>query len=449
MDGPLNRFAKELALLLGVALALCSAGAELGEESPAPAAVASVHSERIDYRSKTDQWRQVLRRDPSNREAHIRLAGALLEEGAGEAAITACRAGLAVDSTLVPLYGILAAVYAREGRYMQAIDNLEKAVKLQPDYAVGYANLGGMYTKLGRYEQAEQSLERARDLAPERPSIHRRLGELYLNTDRPRAAARQLEQAARLNPDEGVVFYLAGKAHEALGHNEEAWPAYRKAARLDISLEEALFRVAALGRRLGYKAEADSALQAFHRLRQIGEQDRALAIQKHKLRTAVLNTPENPSYHYDLGVFFAHLGYHDEAVNKFDRVLQMRPEDFTTMTRKGNVLAALGKTIAALEFYGQALRLAPDFPPAHISAAHAYMQMNRPGTALEHYAKAVELVPEAPMIWYQLARCQVALKQLQAAETSLETGLQKATSNQNLRLKLEALLAKVRKREGL
>ena len=90
-----------------------------------------------------------------------------------------------MDSTIVPLYGILAAVYAREGRYMQAIDNLEKAVKLQPDYAVGYANLGGMYTKLGRYEQAEQSLERARNLAPERPSIHRRLGELYLNTDRP------------------------------------------------------------------------------------------------------------------------------------------------------------------------------------------------------------------------------------------------------------------------
>ncbi|MDE2810293.1 MAG: tetratricopeptide repeat protein [Gemmatimonadota bacterium] len=449
MDGPLNRFAKEPALLLGAALALCSACAELRGESPAPAAVASVHSERIDYHSKTDQWRQVLRRDPSNREAHIRLAGALLEEGAGEAAIAACRAGLAVDSTLVPLYGILAAVYAREGRYMQAIDNLEKAVKLQPDYAVGYANLGGMFTKLGRYEQAEQSLERARDLAPERPSIHRRLGELYLNTDRPQAAARQFEQAARLNPDEGVVFYLAGKASEALGHNEEAWQAYRKAVQLDISLEEALFRVAVLGRRLGYKAEADSALQAFHRLRQIDEQGRDLAIQKHKFRTAVLNTPENPSYHYDLGVFFARLGYHDEAVNKFDRVLQMRPEDFTTMTRKGNVLAALGKTAAALEFYGQALRLAPDFPPAHISAAHAYMQMNRPRTALEHYAKAVELVPEAPVIWYQLAKCQVALKQLPEAETSLETGLQRATSNQDLRLKLEALLAKVRNREGL
>ena len=53
MDGPLNRFAKELALLLGVVLALCSACAELGEES-AGTGCGSLRSFRTDRLPQQD-----------------------------------------------------------------------------------------------------------------------------------------------------------------------------------------------------------------------------------------------------------------------------------------------------------------------------------------------------------------------------------------------------------
>ena len=443
MSSLFDCLAIRFAALLGIGALLWAGCADQGEEAGTPVSVpesageTAALSRRLEYRTAAEKYRQAVRQDPLDLNAHIGLAQVLLEEGTGEEAIAACRAGLVVDSTSVPLHSILAAVYSREGRYAPAIKALEKAVKFQPDYAVGHANLGGMYTRLGRFEEAEQSLAQASALQPGRPSIRRRLGELFLQTNRPQAALGEFEQVLKLNPEEGVVHYLLGKTYEALGRHEEAWQAYTRASRLDLSLEEAFFRAAQLGRRLGHRAAADSALKAFGRLQQIGKQDRDLANQKKKLKSAVLNTPENPSYHYELGLFFARLGYYPEALNKFDRVLQMRPEDHVTLTRKGNVLFHLQEREAALELYLQALRLAPDFPAAHTSAAQAYLQMNQFETALDHFRRVVELAPRAPVAWYNLARCLMGLKQVAAADSALEAGLQVAGGDQ--RQRLEAL----------
>jgi Flp pilus assembly protein TadD len=71
-----------------------------------------------------------------------------------------------------------------EGRYPEAVESLEQAVSLQPDYAAALVSLGDALTGAGRRDAARSVLERARAraLAQKHPSlaeeIDRRITEL-------------------------------------------------------------------------------------------------------------------------------------------------------------------------------------------------------------------------------------------------------------------------------
>jgi len=54
----------------------------------------------------------------------------------------------------------------REGRYGEAIEEYNKAIELNPNYAIAYAERGQAYFELGQYDLAIPDLAKAIELDP-------------------------------------------------------------------------------------------------------------------------------------------------------------------------------------------------------------------------------------------------------------------------------------------
>ena len=87
----------------------------------------------------------------------------------------------------------------KSGKYANAAVEFERAVKLNPDFAVGYNNLGATYNSLARYEDAIVALRRAIQLAPKYAEAHYDLGVAFHNLGRYGEAIEAYERAIHFN----------------------------------------------------------------------------------------------------------------------------------------------------------------------------------------------------------------------------------------------------------
>lgn len=84
----------------------------------------------------------------------------------------------------------LGRVANQEGRYSQAIQELQQAIALNPKYADAYAELGLLHLKQKAYAQAERSLRKALEINPDCYTANLNLLILYQRTKDPRADAQ-------------------------------------------------------------------------------------------------------------------------------------------------------------------------------------------------------------------------------------------------------------------
>lgn len=353
----------------------------------------------------------------------VELARAHLQEGQFTQTIDVCQAGLAVDSTSAELLNLLATAYAEDGRYALAIEALERIVDLGSSSVLTYVNLGGINTKLGNYPEAEKYLLHAAALAPAHPEMRRRLAEVYLATNRYTEAAGQLEHALRLFPRDATLYYYLGRALEGAGDERAALEAYQEAMELDIGFTRLCYRAAAVARKLKEASIAQEAMRRYQHLQQIGGGDPEPPKQLRKLRDSILEAPEEAIHHFRMGQFFAQHGYYDEALNKFDKVGRMAPDDADMLNRVAGVLVEHKRADAGLGCYLKALAANPDHFPALINAGSLLSLQERHDEALIHLTRAVEVEPGDARGWYCLGLGQLKAGQSDAARQSLQAGL--------------------------
>ncbi|MGH9821976.1 MAG: tetratricopeptide repeat protein [Blastocatellia bacterium] len=92
----------------------------------------------------------------------------------------------------------------------------------------------------------------------------------------------------------------------------------------------------------------------------------------------------------------------EEAIDCYDRALQMNPHDELTLYNKGNSLAALGRFDEAIESYDRAIGISPLYEDA----------WHNKGAALWHLARFREALPcfeEAQRLGHPNAREAIAM----------------------------------------
>lgn len=326
---------------------------------------------------------------------------------------------LAIDSTQAEVNNLLATAQSALGRHDEAIASARRAIRHHPNFALAHLNLGGIYFRLQQFDEAEAHLRQAVELEPEQPALYRRLADVYRATQRPVLAIESIRRAQQLMPLEGTFAYLMGLSQEQTGNPDEAIAAYQLATDLDPSMVEAWERIAILGE----SVDAAAAAAARQHLQRFTSLEATAAGTFLQLRGAVLNSPEDPALHFQLGTFLLENGFAEEGIAKFQHVANMQPGDARLLNHIGGLLSRAEKLDEALPFYMRAADARPDDPTALLNAGSVYAMRGQMDSALPLYAQALERAPDNPQIHYYYGLTLTNAGKTEKAREILQAGL--------------------------
>ena len=162
-------------------------------------------------------------------------------------------------------------------KFEAAVELLNKAIALTPDYMKAHDNLGLCLEALGRYDEAAESyqeairLNRLQKTGSAWPPLN--LGVMLLKLGKGGEAEEYLREALRYDPGFAEAHYRLGMLLEKKGEAEEAIAELKRAAALDTAYPEPQYALARLYRKTGDMENAKAALRDFQRRKREKEKE--------------------------------------------------------------------------------------------------------------------------------------------------------------------------------
>jgi tetratricopeptide (TPR) repeat protein len=191
----------------------------------------------------------------------------------------------------------------RSGRLPEAVKLHERALRLNPDYALAHNGLAFELFALGRAAEGAQQFERSLQLRPNWEVTHYEWAVALAKSGKFEEAIAHYEEALRLKPDWPDAHNDLGIALMSLGRREEAIAHYEQALRINPNYPQAH---ASLGNVLFQQGKLDEAA---------GHYEKALQ-----------TWPDSAKLHYNLGLALEKLGRTAEAVEHYQRAVKLRPD---------------------------------------------------------------------------------------------------------------------------
>ena len=255
-------------------------------------------------------------------------------------------------------YYSLAVEKARGMQSREAIELLERAVRLDPEFAMAHARIGYAYAVTWNFpDKGKPYLERAFKLSgrlTEKDRLYIAAWYAIAEFDYPGAIKAFREIVARY-PLEVEAYQRLVRLLRAEGRHEEAVEAARQALAVDAGAAE-LYN--ALG--LTYS--------------ELGRHDEAIAM----LRRYVELAPGEPNAHDSLGMGYQWAGRYAEAVEEYERALALAPGFDVALVHLGNAYFQQGRYREAVETFQRYVEAAPsDGERARGHASIAYVQLRK------------------------------------------------------------------------
>lgn len=156
------------------------------------------------------------------------------------------------------LHADLAAGYYERARMDVALEELNEAVKLDPDDARIYNLFGLVYAMLGENARAEQNFQRALAMAPQNSEIHHNWGWYLCSNGRARESIAEF-QLALSNPlykSPETALINAGRCSMTIGDLNGADNFFRRAQAAAPNNPQAIYGLALISFKLGRPDEA-------------------------------------------------------------------------------------------------------------------------------------------------------------------------------------------------
>lgn len=265
---------------------------------------------------------------PGFSAALVNLGAALLRLGEPVAAGSYLDRGIAVlkgaAEGAYPLY-LRAKIHMDRGRAEEAAADLNRAVKLRPDFPEAWSDLGEARRTLGDDSGALAALQRAVALAPDDAIAQYRLGSELLAQGKAHDSLEHFQEAVRIDPSDQSALNGLQRALRAADNAQAADQVKDKLA--------ALFRAK--------NAEDRNSVEAI-RLNNEGAAlekggDLRGAIQKY--RDALALCPDHTGIRTNLAAALLHTGQWSEGVSQLREVLRREPGN-------GKVRAALNEALS-------------------------------------------------------------------------------------------------------
>jgi len=218
--------------------------------------------------------------------------------------------------------------------YDDARKSLEKAVELDPEFAVAYLYLSRIYSTLDMVKEQEAAREKAKSLAQKASEKER----LYIEASCASGDKRLriFQEMAEKYPKEKRVHYHLASYYDSNKMFDKAMEKYERALNLDPNY--------------GY------ALNSFaYMYSDIGNYEKSIEYFK---RYASVN-PEDANPVDSMAELYFRMGRLDEAIAKYKEVLEIRPDFFTTYWRIGYIYALKEDYKQAIKWCEKDIEAAP------------------------------------------------------------------------------------------
>jgi len=141
-----------------------------------------------------------------------------------EQALELGRKAATLDDSLPIAHGLLGFVYLRKKQHEQAIAEAERAIALNPNYAVSYVGLAAILRNVGRPEEALELVKKGMRLNTYYPDWYAsNLGDAYSLLGRYEEALTAYRDALIRNPNLLLAHLGLASIYSELGREEEAW----------------------------------------------------------------------------------------------------------------------------------------------------------------------------------------------------------------------------------
>lgn len=219
------------------------------------------------YRGDETFWRFALERNPSAWLAQNDLGEILLDSGRVPEALEHLEAAVRLRPDYPEARNNLGNALARSGRLPEAIGEFVAALRLEPNYVMARENLSDALIQSGRYEDAIAQLDQVLTLRPDLPEAQASLAFALEAVGRLPEAIAHYERARQLAPADLRVRRGLGVALARSGRLEEAIAEFRAAVRLAPGDAESHYDLGLALRMAGRPSEADGEFRAAGRLR--------------------------------------------------------------------------------------------------------------------------------------------------------------------------------------
>jgi len=191
------------------------------------------------YASAETLYRATIEANPESWLAHNNLAGVLIGRGAVDDAVEHIERALTLRPNYAEARNNLGLALAKRGHAVEALLQFEKALEIQPRYAEPHNNLGLVLADRGQVNEAIAHYRRALEIDPSLARAHYNLAEALAAQDRGDEALVHLRRALALEPDNAQVHNSLGAILAERGSLEEARNQFLKAVELDPQYAEA------------------------------------------------------------------------------------------------------------------------------------------------------------------------------------------------------------------
>ena len=237
-------------------------------------------------------------------------------------------------SDVAAAYNNRGMAYTYQGKFEQAIADLDEAIRLQPNYPDAYGNRGNAYTNQGQLVQAFTDYNQALILRPNDPATYNNRGNAYFHKRNLNLAISDFDQALHLRPNYPAAYNNRGMTYTYQGKFEQA----------------------------------------------IADLDEAIRLQ-----------PNYPDAYGNRGNAYANQGQLVQAIDDYNQVLILRPSDPATYNNRGSAYLAKGELGPAIADFTYAITLQPNFPKAFYNLSCTYALKHEPASALDNLRRAITL----------------------------------------------------------
>lgn len=232
------------------------------------------------------------------------------------------------------------------GREEEAIDDYNKAIELKHEFVDPYNNRGLVKHRLGQNQEAISDFDKAIDLNPKHAKAHNNRGRVKVILGQSHEALADYNKAINLNPKYASPYHNRGRVKLDFGQPHDAIDDFNKAIALNEKLVDAFIGRGDAYHLLGKKISS----------RHFEYYGRCM----HDYRHATKLNPNYAMPYNQWGRVQLELALPEEAVENFNRVIEILPRSANGYYNRGLAYTVLGEQKKARSDFLDAKKLAEE-----------------------------------------------------------------------------------------